>query len=122
MLGDPPVAVLPDQHPGHPVRAGLVAIGEIDMPRRDGDVWRDRADMRHGIVLDADGAGPPAEIGTYRRLADLQLVNGTEQGGIVGVKRHVPVEIMAVESLDPLRKQALYCRRVTHAILPEMAS
>ena len=32
VLRDVPVAVLPDQHPGHPVGKELLAVGKIHMP------------------------------------------------------------------------------------------
>ena len=35
VLGDPPVAVAPDQHPGHPVGTWRVAVGEFDEAGRD---------------------------------------------------------------------------------------
>ena len=117
VLSDPPVPVAPYKDPSHSIRTGLVAIGEIDVTGGDHYVRCDLPDLRHRIRFYLDARSTPAEIAANGIAAILQFVDRAEQGRILGVEFHVPVEIMAVERLNPLGEEAFDGWRCVHGTL-----
>jgi hypothetical protein len=116
MLGNPPVAVAPHQNPCHAVRVGFVAIGEIHVARGNRHIRIDLPDLRHRIGFHPHIRPAPTEIRADGRAPILQFIDRPEQHGILGVKRHVLVQVMGVERRNPLSVKAFDGGRGAHGI------
>jgi len=97
MLGYPPVAVAPDEYPGHSIWTELVAISEINVACGDCHIRSDLPNLRHGVVFHTYASWALAEIVADGIAAILQFIDRAKQHGVFGVEYHVFVEVMAIE-------------------------